>query len=395
VAASAVAWGSRPRRAGRLGRSVAGEARRAGYPGGADASRTLGAVLGQSYTPLLFALAAAALFGAATPLCKPLLAELAPTTLAGLLYLGAAAALAPVAWRDGLPSFAPSRANLARLAGIVIFGGALAPVLLLAALARAPAGSVALWLNLEVAATALLARVFFREHLTTRGALAILLVCAASALLAIPTGAGGAPAPALLLVAAACLCWALDNNWTSRIDAFTPAQSSCAKGLVAGSVNLALGLAGGDGLAPANAGLALAIGAACYGLSLALLVSAAQQLGAARSQLAFATASFWGVALAWLLLGEPVLAVQLASAAAMALALVLIGREQHGHWHQHEAVTHRHAHRHDDGHHDHSHPEALSETWHSHAHRHDAQAHAHPHRPDLHHRHPHRGGRRR
>ena len=360
-----------------------------------EALHSTGAFLGQPVTPIVSALAAAALFGAAIPLCKPLLTELAPTTLAGLLYLGAAAALAPMALREGFPSFAGRGVNLARLAGVVVFGGALAPVLLLAALGRAPAGSVALWLNLEVVATALLARAFFREHLAAPGALAILLVCAASTLLALPTHAGGAPASALLLVAAACLCWALDNNWTSRIDAFTPAQSSFAKGLVAGSVNLALGLAGGGSLTPANAGLALGLGAVCYGLSLALLVSAAQQLGAARSQLAFATASLWGVALAWLLLGEPVLPLQIAAGALMALALVLLGREGHGHWHQHQALTHRHAHRHDDDHHTHPHPEGLPEHSHSHEHHHAAQAHAPPHRPDLHHRHPHDGGRRR
>jgi drug/metabolite transporter (DMT)-like permease len=346
-------------------------------------------------SPLALALAAAALFGAATPLCKPLLADLAPTALAGLLYLGAAAALAPFALRDGWPSLAQQGANLARLAGVVVFGGALAPVLLLEGLERAPAGSVALWLNLEVVATALLARAFFREHLAAHGVLATLLVVAASALLALPAQSAGAPAAALPWVVAACLCWALDNNWTSRIDAFTPAQSSFAKGLVAGSVNLSLGLAGGASLTPASSAMALGIGAACYGLSLALLVAAAQQLGAARSQLAFATASFWGVAIAWLMLGEPVLAVQLAAAALMAFALALLGREAHAHWHQHAPITHRHAHRHDDGHHGHPHPEGVPDQAHSHEHSHAAQAHAHPHPPDLHHRHPHGRGRRR
>jgi drug/metabolite transporter (DMT)-like permease len=313
--------------------------------------------------------------------------------LAGLLYLGAAGALAPRAIREGWPGLGRDRANLARLAGVVIFGGALAPVLLLAALARAPAGSVALWLNLELVATALLARAFFHEHLSGRDGLAILLVCAASLLLALPSHAGGAPGPALLLAAAACFCWALDNNWTARIDAFTPAQTSFAKGLFAGGCNLALGLAGGAGATPPQAGLGLAIGAVCYGLSLVLLVSAAQQLGAARSQLAFATAGFWGVAISWLLLGEPALPLQIAAGALMALALGLLGREDHSHLHRHEAVTHRHAHRHDDGHHDHSHPEGLPDGAHSHEHQHPAQAHVHPHRPDLHHRHPHGGGR--
>jgi drug/metabolite transporter (DMT)-like permease len=315
------------------------------------------------------------------------------TTLAGLLYLGAAAALAPLALRAGLPPSAFRPANLARLAGVVGLGGGLAPVLLLAALARAPAASVALWLNLEVVATALLARLFFREHLEARATLSIALVCIASLLLASPAQAAGASLPALGLAAAACLCWALDNNWTARIDGLTPAQSSFAKGLVAGSVNLALGLAAGGGVAAGRAGLALAIGAVCYGLSLALLVAAAQQLGAARSQLVFATASLWGAALAWGLLGEPLLPAQVAAAALMALALALLRRETHAHWHQHVEVTHRHWHRHDDGHHAHAHPEDVGAEAHSHEHRHAAHAHAHPHRPDLHHRHRHGSGR--
>jgi len=212
-------------------------------------------------------------------------------------------------------------------------------------------------------------------------------------LLALPAHAGGAPASALLLVFGACVCWALDNNWTSRIDAFTPAQSTFAKGLVAGSVNLGLGLAGANRFALSSAGLALGLGAVCYGLSLVLLVAAAQRLGAARSQVAFATASFWGVALAWGLLGEPVLPAQVAAAALMALGLALLAQEAHGHWHQHAAVRHRHWHRHDDGHHAHAHPDhALPTRGHSHEHSHLAQAHAHPHAPDLHHRHPHAAG---
>lgn len=359
-----------------------------------SSQHAIGVDLGERSTAIASALAAAALFGASTPLCKPLVTELGPNTLAGLLYLGAAAALAPVALRAGLAPFARRGANLARLAGVVVFGGALAPVLLLAALERAPAGSVALWLNLEVVATALLARAFFHEHLGARSALATLLVCGGSVLLALPAYTASTPVAALSLVAAACLCWALDNNWTSRIDAFTPAQSTFAKGVVAGGVNLAIGLTGGVGFAPASAGYALAIGAVCYGVSLALLVGAAQRLGAARSQLAFATASLWGVALAWGWLGEPVLPMQLAAVALMALALALLAQDAHGHWHAHDALTHRHWHRHDDGHHTHAHAEDPPPVrGHSHEHRHSPQTHSHPHAPDLHHRHPHGTGR--
>ncbi|MBM3269867.1 MAG: EamA/RhaT family transporter, partial [Candidatus Sericytochromatia bacterium] len=43
-------------------------------------------------TPLLWCLAAAALFGGSTPAAKAIIGEFGTLTLAGLLYLGAAAA---------------------------------------------------------------------------------------------------------------------------------------------------------------------------------------------------------------------------------------------------------------------------------------------------------------
>lgn len=50
----------------------------------------------------------------------------------------------------------------------------------------------------------------------------------------------------------------------------------------------------------------LVVGALCYGLSLMLYISGAQQLGSVQAELIFATAPFWGVMLGWSLLFEPV-----------------------------------------------------------------------------------------
>jgi drug/metabolite transporter (DMT)-like permease len=264
----------------------------------------------------------------------------------------------------------------------------LAPVLLLLGLSRAPAASVALWLNFEPVATALLAWALFREHVgrwTWAGAVVVL---AAGTILAAPSGfEAGVPA---LLVAAACACWAVDNNLTSTIDGFTPAQSTFAKGLVAGGVNIVLGLVLGVGeLSPGAVAVALAVGAVGYGLSLVLYVAGAQQLGATRSQLLFATAPFFGALAAWTVLGEPLTGWQIAGGAGMLAALLLATRERHGHGHRHEALSHVHAHRHDDGHHDHGHAGVPPGAWHTHDHRHAPVVHEHAHEPDLHHRHEH------
>ncbi|WP_428261649.1 DMT family transporter [Haliangium sp.] len=338
--------------------------------------------------PVLWCLLAAALFGASTPASKPLLGGLSPLLLSGVLYLGAAVAVAPWALRGLSGVRQADRANLGRLAGAVLFGGVLGPVLLLTGLSLATAASVSLWLNLETVATAVLARVFFKEHLDRNTWLAVALVIVASVMLSPATPGGGL---AVGLVALACLAWGLDNNFTAVIDRFSPAQVTFAKGVIAGAVNLALGALFDPSPAAAWAvGAGLVIGAVSYGASLLLYIAGAQHLGATRSQLIFSTAPAWGLGLAWLALDEELRLVHLAAAALMAVAIWLWHRERHSHHHRHVRLTHRHRHRHDDGHHQHEHATPVAPgTWHSHEHNHEPIEHAHPHRPDLHHRHEH------
>jgi drug/metabolite transporter (DMT)-like permease len=338
--------------------------------------------------PLFWGLAAAALFGASTPASKALLDGLSPLLLAGLLYTGAAIALAPgalIGWRRFVEA---DRRSWFRLLGAVLFGGVIGPVLLLLGLSMAPAGSVALWLNLETVATAILAILFFKEHLHRLTWISVAMIVAASALL---SGGSEAGMTAALLVAFACLAWGLDNNLTAILDRFTPAQITFAKGVVAGAVNVTLGLTL-ETQVPSikSVGGALAVGAVSYGVSILLYVRAAQQLGATRSQLVFSTAPAWGLVLAWSLLHEPITWQQLLAIAMMAVAIWLWNRERHAHQHSHVGVSHTHWHRHDDGHHDHAHEgEVAPDAWHSHPHEHAPVTHAHPHRPDLHHRHDH------
>ncbi len=339
--------------------------------------------------PVLWCLAAAALFGASTPASKLLLdGAFGPLTLAGLLYLGAGLATLPFAARGGSAARRRDPANVRRLLGAVLFGGVLGPIALLVGLRAAPAASVSLWLNLETTATALLAVAFFREHLDARAWLANGLVVVAGVLLAAPEGFAVAPAAGLVVLA--CVCWGLDNNLTAVIDGYTPAQTTVAKGLVAGAVNLGLGLAledGAPGLAAAAA--AMGVGALAYGASIVLYIRGAQQLGATRSQMVFATAPFLGVVVAWVALGEPVLAAQVGAAALLVGALALLLTSEHAHEHAHPATVHTRAYRHDDGHHAHTHPGLPPEAWHTYEHAHAPVVHQHPHVSDLHHRHPH------
>jgi drug/metabolite transporter (DMT)-like permease len=341
-----------------------------------------------SLLPALSCLAAAALFGASTPISKALLASVGPFTLAGLLYLGGAVGALPFAFRGGSPELRRDRRQRGMLALAVLFGGGLGPVLLLFGLRAAPAASVSLWLNTETVATAVLAWGFFREHLDRRTVLAAGLVLAGGLLLAVPEGAAGWRAGTL--VALACVCWGFDNNLTALVSGFTPAQTTAIKGIGAGTINLAIGLTLEGGLPP-TAGIlgALAVGAFSYGLSIMLYISGAQQLGASRSQLLFSTSPFLGVLLAWFMFGERAIVAQFGTAALMATGIALMLTARHQHEHHHEAMVHTHEHRHDDGHHLHVHPGLPAWVRHTHSHQHEPLTHTHPHAPDLHHRHEH------
>ncbi len=338
--------------------------------------------------PFLLALAAAALFGLAAPASKVLLESLNPVSLAGLLYLGASLGLFPVlASRKEFRSTAKmDRGNLGKLAGAVVLGGMAGPILLLIGLKQASASSVSLWLNLEMAATALLGLLLFREHLGLFGSGGILLALASGIILALPEGTSGRTSA--LCVGLACLCWGFDNHFTALIDGISAVQSTFIKGLVAGTVNFFAGyLVWGTLPRAGTLFAALALGSVAYGMSIVLYIISAQRLGATRSQVIFSGAPFFGVLFSVMVLSESVSGLQWISMILFLASVALLALERHEHLHRHRAVEHTHFHRHDDLHHDHEHEGDVS--YHEHSHRHEGTTHSHPHWPDLHHRHEH------
>ncbi|MGP1679637.1 MAG: EamA family transporter [Burkholderiales bacterium] len=341
----------------------------------------------------LIALAAAALFGASTPLAKLLQAEITPGLLAGLLYLGSGAglALARVIRRfSRRTAEAPLQAgDTPWLAGAVLSGGVAAPLLLMWGLAGASASGVSLLLSLEAILTALIAALVFKEAVGGRIWLAACMMLAAALLLGYDPQAGFGLSLRTLAVVAACALWALDNNLTRRIAAADPVNTAMIKGLAAGCVNvigaLALGARFPQALPLAGA---LMLGWLGYGVSLVLYILALRHLGSARAAAHFSTAPFIGAALAIALLREPLTAGFAAAFLLMLAATWLALTERHGHAHAHETLEHRHLHTHD-AHHQHAHRGDEGPEPHSHPHRHAPLAHSHAHLPDLHHRHPH------
>jgi drug/metabolite transporter (DMT)-like permease len=343
------------------------------------------------------ALVAALLFGASTPLAKLLLRDISPLLLAGLLYAGSGLGLLLVlalrGFRPGSPGGRMPRLSAADLgwwAGAILAGGVLGPVLLLLGLQRLGAAQASLLLNLEGVLTALLAWFVFRENFDRRIALGMAAIVLGGIVLSWDPRSTAGWSTGALLVAAACASWGLDNNLTRKIATHDALMIACAKGLVAGLVNLTLaGVIGAHWPAAQVLSGALILGFCSYGVSLALFVVGLRQLGTARTAAYFSLAPFFGAALALALHGEPVSTPLIIAGVLMAAGVWLHLTERHLHEHTHEPLAHEHAHRHDE-HHQHEHAFAWDgREPHTHPHAHPRQVHSHAHYPDIHHRHDH------
>jgi drug/metabolite transporter (DMT)-like permease len=223
---------------------------------------------------VVYALVAAVLFGASTPLAKLLVNTVSPVMLGGLLYLGSgvgmllARLLRDRGWRAS--SLQPS--EWPWLLGAIAFGGVLGPVALMFGLTRTTGSTASLLLNLEAVLTAVLAWVAFRENADRRVVAGMLAIVAGGLVLSWPTGTvdtgSGWIGPAA--IGLACLCWAIDNNLTRKVSASDALFIASSKGLVAGTVNFGLAMALGSALPPLGTAMsAMVVGLLGYGISLA------------------------------------------------------------------------------------------------------------------------------
>jgi len=338
---------------------------------------------------ILAALGAAALFGAGTPLAKWLLDSVNPWMMAGLLYLGSGLGLSLYRQWVRAPAVRLPRHEIRWFAGAILAGGVVAPVLLMFGLTGMPASGASLLLNAESAFTALLAWLVFKENVDRQIALGMASIVAGAVILSWPGEVQMAGLWPSIAILAACLAWAIDNNLTRKVSLADATWIAAVKGLLAGSVNLALALFLGASFPalPIVAG-ALFVGLLAYGISLVLFVLGLRQLGTARTGAYFSVAPFFGALVAFMM-GDTVTAQFLIAGAFMAAGVWLHLAEHHEHVHTHEEIMHEHVHVHDE-HHGHAHDEpTVANSSHSHPHMHDALTHTHSHYPDSHHRHGH------
>jgi drug/metabolite transporter (DMT)-like permease len=259
---------------------------------------------------VIYTLAAAVLFGASTPCAKSLLSDVAWVMMPGLLYLGSGVGLG--LWyvirgqsKHSVVGVKLSRQDMPWVVAVVTAGGVVGPLLLMWGLARTPASTSALLLNLEGLFTAVLAWLVFHESCDRRVVLGMLALVVGAALL----GYEGTPQVGvpwgIVAIAGACAAWAVDNNLTRRISSSDPVQIGTIKGLGAGITNLTVALLAGSTFPAAHLTVLVGVvGLATYGLSIVLFILGLRHLGAARVAAYFSTAPFVGAGFSILFLGE-------------------------------------------------------------------------------------------
>lgn len=352
--------------------------------------------------PVIYALLAAALFGSSAPAAKILLTEIAPVTLGGLFYLGSGFGLLIYMWLERLSGgdrhaieAAVTRSDLPYVIGIVLFGGILAPMILMVSLQYTPSATASLLLNFEPVATTILAVLFFHEAVGKRIYAALGLITVSCVILSYDPSAAWGFSIAAMGILLTCTCWALDNNISRNVAAKDPIPIVTIKGIIAGIVMVMVALVLGETMPePSIALIAMVVGFFSYGgITSVLFMWALRGIGTARTGAILAVSPFFGVVISLFVFPDSLTPAFYIALPVMGVGAYLLMTENHSHMHTHTAIFHEHRHSHDDMHHDHEHlgfePPLSSSGEHCHPHQHKELIHEHPHKPDIHHRHSH------
>lgn len=334
------------------------------------------------HTATAFAILAAALYAINIPLSKILLKHVEPTMMAAFLYLGAGLGLFLYGLVSGEKEKGDplTRKELPYTIGMIVLDIA-APIFLMLGLQRTNSANASLLNNFEIVATSMIAFFIFREALSRRLTLAIILVTFASIALSFEgEGIFRFNMGSLLVLCAAC-SWGLENNCTRMLSSKSSVQITTIKGTFSGLGSLVIALVIGEKIPGILWIVAvLLLGFVAYGLSINFYIKAQKDLGAAKTSAYYSIAPFLGVAFGMLLLNERPLIQFYVGLVIMIIATVLMVKDTIGLQHTHEhAHIHTHEHRHGDLVHTHAHRHVHS---HTHIHTEDESVHDHPYEAD-------------
>ena len=250
-------------------------------------------------TAIIWAILAAVLYAISSPVSKILLDEVPPTMMASLLYLGAGLGMSIIGfyrYKQGnlKEEMRLTKKEIPFTIGMIVLD-IMAPILLMIGLTKTTPATVSLLNNFEIVATSLIALFIFREFVSKRLWIAIILITISSILLSVEDFGSLSFSFGSVLVLLASICWGLENNITRMLSVKDPLQVVIIKGFGSGLGSLIISLFIGETTSNLVYILAtLLLGFVSYGLSIYLYVYAQRYLGAAKTSAYYAIAPFIG-----------------------------------------------------------------------------------------------------
>ena len=258
---------------------------------------------------IFLAILAAALYALCSPFSKLLLDYMSSTLMAGILYLGAGLGMLMVTIVRKAASLAEKESCLTAqdlpytIAMIVL--DIAAPICLLFGLTMTTAANASLLNNFEIAATAIIALLIFKEAISPRLWLGILFVTVSCSLLSFEDISSLQFNQGSLFVLLACVFWGIENNCTRKLSSKNPLQIVMVKGIFSGTGSVIIGFLCRERIVHLwSIPVVLLLGFVSYGLSIYFYVYAQRILGAARTSAYYAVAPFIGVVLSLLIFHE-------------------------------------------------------------------------------------------
>jgi drug/metabolite transporter (DMT)-like permease len=283
------------------------------------------------YLSVLFA---AVLFGSVFSLAKVPLATIDPLALTAIVYTISGLALIPFA----KGSFMLERRDDYFYALIVtIFGGVLAPVLLMYGLQQTTASTAAILTNGEIVFTIALSSIFFGEKPHGKVGLFAVILVVIGLIIATTEDLKALETiirlnPGNIMILASMFMWAIDNNVSRRLTLrASPAKIAMVKSLCGGLVLIAIALALGKGSIITGikfdmwvliAGMSIA----GFGGALMLFLEGIKRIGTVKTMSMFSLTPIFGIAIAGLALGESITIFQGIATGLIVVGIVLIGR---------------------------------------------------------------------
>lgn len=259
---------------------------------------------------IIYALLAAVLYAINIPFSKLLLKTVPPTMLASYLYLGAGIGIGIISLftnkKKQLDNEKITKNDILYVAGMIILD-IFAPIFLMFGLLDTASTNASLLNNFEIVCTSIIALMIFKEKISLKMWIAIILITLSSFVLSIDDLKTFSFSYGALLVLLATFCWGMENNCTKKLANKNTYHIVFLKGIFSGLGSLIVAIFMNEQfVAFKYFALTLLLGFIAYGLSIFFYIKSQGIIGAAKTSAYYSVAPFVETFLSFIIFEEKI-----------------------------------------------------------------------------------------